>query len=201
MRSTKLYLTTLALILAGCQSTGTRDSDGQTTSLTDPKIVSAEDADINLPRFINTRSLEIERSIRDNGVAVAETYRTGGTLLAVTERATSALFSTVTEDRLKRPENLGELLKGNARRYGAENPRPAPQGQHGKIVGYYSENGNCAAFAVGYKLRVADNYPWNIDTVVKFSGCVALTEDVQSVIAKLGRPTDADRAIMASRLN
>ena len=190
-------------LVTGCQTAGKRDSGGTLMSLSAAKLIPLEQADLNLPRFLSIDGVVIERTIRDNGTSIIDRYKVNGQILAKSERlAGDGWFSEAAERKIGNPGYLKEMLKSKAIKYGANNPQFAPAGRSDKTIGHYSSNGRCQAFFVGYKLRVGslyDNDPGNIDTVVSFAGCNSLLENVQSVITKLGRPTDSDRAVMAMR--
>ena len=189
------------IFVAGCQTTGKHDSAGRLMSLSAAKTVPLEQADLNLPRFLSTKRVVIERTIRDNGTSIIDRYKVNGRILAKSERLVADnWFNEGTQRKISDPRNLQNLLKSNSKKYGADNPLPAPISKSGKTIGHHSIKGACQAFSVGFKLRseaLYDNDPGNIDTVVSFAGCNILVEDVQSVISKLGRPTDSDRALMA----
>ena len=195
----KLVLGVVAAIavLTACQSTETQPHTSHST----PKIIPHEQADLNLPLFLKVGNLAIERTIRDNGTSVIDRYKVDGNVFTFSERLVEdTWFDQSIQDKVGDPRYLQSLLKSSRQKFEAGNPQPARQNNSGRAVGSYSINGNCQAFVVGLKLRVGslyDNDPGNIDTIAFFSGCDMLTQDLNSVIRELGRPSAADRASIA----
>jgi|GEM_PF-2662164 len=194
MRWRVLRLLLAGLALAGCQTS--RDA---MPGVSGSAVIAVDRADLNLPIFLNTKGVEVERQGQSNGGAVINRYRKDGRIFAFTQRVRTTWLTIAAEQQLGRPEHLAELTRTAAHLYAADNPKKAPKNRNGRTVGYYSDNGICAAFAIGVKMRTGthyDNDQGQIDTIVRFAGYSLLTEDVKSVIAKLGRPTEAERAAM-----
>lgn len=202
MQTLRMFVIIGAVALAGCQTSGSKDSGGRSMSLSKPTLVAHENADINLARFIDAPGLKIERTIRDNGAVIIESYRIQGRVIARTQRTTDAWFSEQTQSDLKDPGRLARTLKSGAYRFDANAPKPAPQGRHGKIIGHYSTKGACVALGTGHVFRKGatyDNDFGNSDTLVDFAACNVLTESPESVIPKLRRMAPDDRAAIIAR--
>lgn len=198
MRTQSATALAALLFLAACQSI----SGGRPTTYSEAKTVELAEADLNLPRFLHRPGLDINRRVRDNGSIVVEVYKRRGTTVARTERVYAGWFSERTEQDLKDSGYLARLLKGNAARYGADRPIPAPSGGRPRTLGYYSENGACAAFIVGFRNRIGsefDNDRGGVDTVAFFAGCGDLSADVEAAVAGLRGMTDQDRIAISAR--
>lgn len=86
MKITQLGIAFCMIFVAGCQTTGKRDSAGRLMSLSAAKTTPLEQADLNLPRFLSTNEVVIERTIRDNGTSIIDRYKVNGRILAKGER-------------------------------------------------------------------------------------------------------------------
>lgn len=185
----------IALSIGAPQASVAQDDDRRRPGASPP------DTDINLPRYLSFDGWTVERRTPGNGAIVYELYKVDDQIIATTERATTSWFVQRTVQRLEDPDHLASLLKADAAKFGADQPRKAPRGRYGPTVGYFSSSGNCEAFAIGYRLRKGrsfDNDEGNADLIVKFAGCNALNADLTTVITSLRRTTDEDRAALLS---
>ena len=190
-----------ALFLAGCVTTdGPTDSMGRSIKLADKGTFQPSDSKFNSFIFLEAgpkySTQEVERN---NGTVLTEVISwDGGHFEFYVEHVRQAWFGDSTQRSIESLSKLEDMAQGFNIPASAfvDVSRPAP-----KMVGWVASNKDCSIGYFGKRLKTRTHYSnerGNIDTIVAFKTCGALTESPETIAHKFDLASPADLAIIAA---
>jgi len=160
MRNTLFLLMTLgALALSGCTSGREVETvSGAKAYVSDPVAVDIVEARFNVP-FLLPQVDSVQRTLRDNGTVVQETYYAGDARVAVVEHVFDAWFNQVSIDSAHDEAAFRIFLE----RTPMQAHFPVVTEMLGReTVGYVAQDGDCVAFR--FLKRIKGSTGYNNDT-------------------------------------
>ncbi|WP_417836250.1 hypothetical protein [Thalassospira tepidiphila] len=197
----KLSVIVTALLLVSCVTTdGPTDSMGRSIKLTEKGNFQPRESKFNSFVFLEAGPKYSTKKIeRNNGTVITEVISwDGGHSEFYVEHVRQAWFSDSTQrsiESLSKLEEMAQDLNIPASAF-VDVARPAP-----KMVGWVASNNDCSVGYFGKRLKTRTHYSnerGNIDTIIAFKTCGALTESAETIAHKFDLASPADLAAIAA---
>ena len=143
------------LLLAACAGGQQVETvGGAKAHLSDPVIVDIVEARFNVP-FLLPQIDGVQRTMRDNGTVVQETYYAGDARVAVVEHVFDAWFNTISIESARDATAFRVFLDRTPMRAGQPRVFEA-EGPH--TIGYLAQDGTCVAFRFLKRVKGSTGY-------------------------------------------